>query len=75
MMRLVGRFIELAESASAAGIRPEQLARMACLRPLQRMGEEIRDSELPRFTQLQASMESEFAELAQKSEGSDAAHG
>ncbi len=75
MMRLIGRFIELAERASAAGIRPERLARMACLRPLQRMGEEIRDSELPRFTDLQAAMEAEFAELVHESEGSDAAHG
>jgi V/A-type H+-transporting ATPase subunit A len=75
MMRLVGRFIELAESAAAAGVRPERIARLGCLRPLQRMGEEIRDSELPRFTELQAAMESEFAQMTQESEGSDAAHG
>jgi V/A-type H+-transporting ATPase subunit A len=75
MMRLVGRFIELAENAVAAGIRPERIARLPCLRPLQRMGEEIRDSELARFTALQAGMESEFAALTHESEGSDAAHG
>jgi len=75
MMRLVGRFIELAESAAAAGIRPERIARCGCLRPLARMGEEIRDTELPRFLELQAAMESEFAQMTQESEGSDAAHG
>jgi hypothetical protein len=67
--------VELAESATAAGIRPDRLARLACLRPLQRMGEEIGNDELPRFAALQAAMESEFAELARENEGADAAHG
>jgi V/A-type H+-transporting ATPase subunit A len=75
MMRLVGRFVELAEAATAAGVRPDRIARLACLRPLQRMGEEIGDDELPRFGTLQATMESEFAGLAHEHEGSDAAHG
>ena len=34
---------------------------MACLRPLQRMGEEIGDGELARFARLEAAMEREFA--------------
>ena len=75
MMRVLGRFIDLAENAAGAGVRPADLARMACLRPLQRMGEEIRDSELPRFAAIEAAMEREFAELIHASEGSDAAHG
>jgi hypothetical protein len=48
---------------------------MACLRPLQRMGEEIRDSELPRLAEIEAAMEREFAQLTHDSETSDAAHG
>ena len=47
MMRLLGRFIDLAEAALAAGVAPER-DRRACrsLRPLQRMGEEIGDDDL-----------------------------
>jgi V/A-type H+-transporting ATPase subunit A len=75
MMRIIGRFIDLAEAAALAGVHPEQLARMACLRPLQRMGEEIRDSELPRLAEIEATMEREFAQLTHDSETSDAAHG
>ena len=75
MMRLLGRFIDLAEGAVAAGLHTDRIARMACMRPLQRMGEEIGDGELPRFAELQAAMEREFAELTQRTEGSDAAHG
>ncbi len=75
MMRVIGRYIDLAETAAAAGARPDQLARMACLRPLQRMGEEIGDDELSRFAEIEAAMEREFAELTHDSETSDAAHG
>jgi len=75
MMRLLGRFIELAETALAAGVAPDAIARMACLRPLQRMGEDIGEGELPRFAALQADVEREFAELTRTSEGADAAHG
>jgi len=75
MMRVIGRFIDLAEAAAAAGIRPDLLARMTCLRPLQRMGEEIGDGELPRFAEIEAGMEREFAELTHASEASNAAHG
>ena len=75
MMRLIGRFIDLAEDAVTAGIHTARIAQMACLRPLQRMGEEIRDDELARLADLQAAMEREFAALAHAREGSDAAHG
>jgi len=75
MMRVIGRFIDLAETAVAAGVRPDRLGQMACLRPLQRMGEEIGDGELPRFTEIEAAMEREFAQLTLESETSDAAHG
>jgi hypothetical protein len=39
------------------------MASMACLRPLQRMGEEIADDALPRFAELEARVEREFAAL------------
>jgi V/A-type H+-transporting ATPase subunit A len=84
MMRLLGRVIDLAETALAAGTAPERMAAMACLRPLQRMGEEIADHELPRFADMEARIEREFAALAAPApaaaatpvtEGRDAAHG
>jgi V/A-type H+-transporting ATPase subunit A len=75
MMRLVGRFIDLAEAAVAAGVAASRIAQLACLRPLQRMGEEIGDGEFARFAALQAQVEREFAALMPAAEDSDAAHG
>jgi len=75
MMRLIGRFIDLAEDAVAAGVHPGRIAQLACLRPLQRMGEEIGDGELPRLAELQAAMEREFAAMSHGEEASDAAYG
>ncbi len=75
MMRQIGRFIDLAESALAAGVHPERIARLDCVRPLQRMGEEIADGELGRFAVLDAAMEREFTDLLHASEGAHAAHG
>ena len=77
MMRLLGRFFDLAEAALAAGVEPERLGAMACMRPLQRMGEEIADHELPRLAELQARMEREFAQITpapQPTDTGDAAH-
>jgi V/A-type H+-transporting ATPase subunit A len=64
MMRLVGRFIDLAGEAVAAGVAPERISRLACIRPLVRMGEEIGDDELPRFAQLGLEIEEQFHLLA-----------
>jgi V/A-type H+-transporting ATPase subunit A len=75
MMRLLGRFIDLAEAALAAGIEPERIGALECLRALQRMGEDIADSELGRLAELEARVEREFAQLAPDREASDAAHG
>ena len=81
MMRLLGRFIDLAEAALAAGVEPERIAGIGCMRALQRMGEEIADDELPRFAELEARLEREFAQLApaaaaaRTTEARDAAHG
>ena len=75
MMRLIGRFIDLAEAAVEAGIDPERMSRMACVRSLQRMGEELGDGESTRFGDLEATMESEFAQLSRVAEATDAPHG
>ena len=75
MMRVLGRFIDLAETALAAGIEPDRIGALACIRPLQRMGEEVADHELVRFDELEARIEREFAQLAPAREPSDAAHG
>jgi V/A-type H+/Na+-transporting ATPase subunit A len=79
MMRLLGRFIDLAEAAQAAGAEPEAIGAIGCMRQLQRMGEEIADDQLPRLAELQARMERELAQLAphpaQPTEARDAAHG
>ena len=64
MMRLIMRFIDLAEAAVAAGLHPERLSRLACLRPLQRMGEDLADDALERFAELEARLDSEFAACA-----------
>jgi V/A-type H+-transporting ATPase subunit A len=75
MMREIGRFIDLALRAQAAGIHPDRIARLGCVRALQRMGEEISDSELSRFDALEAAMEREFTELGEAHEASHATHG
>jgi len=75
MMRLLGRFIDLASNALAACVEPARIGALACVRALQRMGEEIGDRELGRFDELQARVEREFAQLVPTAETSDAAHG
>jgi len=75
MMRLLDRFFDLAEHALAAGVRPADIAQMECVRPLQRLGEDIPDRELARFEALQAAIEREFAALNERSRTRDAAHG
>jgi V/A-type H+-transporting ATPase subunit A len=75
MMRLLGRFIDLAESALAAGASPERIAAVGSMRALQRMGEDIADHELPRLAELQMRMERDFAQFTAATEPRDAAHG
>ncbi len=75
MMRLIGRFVDLAEGAVTAGVHPEKLSHLPSLRALQRMGEDIPDSDLARFAALEASLDREFAALIHASEALDAPHG
>ena len=63
MMRLLGKFFDLADAAISAGLPPERLGQLGCLRPLQRMGEEIGDDALPLLAELEARIDREFAPL------------
>jgi V/A-type H+-transporting ATPase subunit A len=63
MLRLLTRFIELAERAQEAGATPEAIFALEVLRPLQRMGEEIGDAALPRFAELEARVEAALEAL------------
>jgi V/A-type H+-transporting ATPase subunit A len=66
MMRLLEQFFDLAEKAVAAGVAPADIAQMACVRPVQRAGEDIADTELARFDELHKRIEGEFAALTDK---------
>ena len=76
MMKLIGRFADLAEAALAAGVAPDAIGALAVLRPLARMGDDIGDDELAAFADLEAAMEREFAALvpATTTETDDAPH-
>lgn len=63
MLRLVVRFIELAEESLERGILPERIAALPVLRRLQRMGEEIADDQLDRIEPLWRQLEGDFAVL------------
>ena len=63
MMRLLVHFIELAESAAAFGVTPEQIAALDVMRPLSRMGEDIGEHELARLTDLEQQIEEAFSTL------------
>ena len=57
MLRVILRFVELAEQALARGVSPQTIAEMPALRRLQRMGEEIGEDELDAFDDLRAELE------------------
>ncbi len=63
MMRSLARFIEEAEAALARGVSYEAIAAMAIVRPLERMGEDITESNVQAFADLAQRMDSEFAGL------------
>jgi V/A-type H+-transporting ATPase subunit A len=63
MLRLLVHFIELAESAAACGVAPEQIAALDVMRPLARMGEDIPEDALERLTELERRVEETFATL------------
>jgi len=73
MMRLVGRYIELAEAAVNAGAKPEALAALPCYRAVLRMSEEIGDKDKERFAELAESLEREIGAMIHARERDDAA--
>ena len=73
MMRLIGRYIELAESAVNAGVRLEDLSALPCHRAVLRMSEEIGEEALERFGELLGRIEREIGTLVQEKEKLNAA--
>jgi len=67
MLKLILRFIALAEEALADGVPPQRIAELDVLRRLQRMGEEIGESELEKFSDLSESVEAAMAALRRAS--------
>jgi V/A-type H+-transporting ATPase subunit A len=64
MMRLLGRFLELADEAVELGVPPEALTGTEVYRRVLRMGEEIAEGEWTRFEELAEAVEHLFAELS-----------
>jgi V/A-type H+-transporting ATPase subunit A len=63
IMRLLGRFIDLAEQALSVGRTPDELSRLPVLRRLQRMAEEIPEGAWDRFKDLELQLEEAFVAL------------
>jgi V/A-type H+-transporting ATPase subunit A len=63
MLRLLARWMDLAEAALAEGAPLAALAALPGLRALARMGEEIGNEELPRFDALRTRIEAEHSAL------------
>ncbi|MBD5805252.1 V-type ATP synthase alpha chain [Azoarcus sp. Aa7] len=63
MLRMLGRFLDLADATVARGATPEAIAALPVLRPLQRMGEDIAEGEREAFAALEAVMAAQFAGL------------
>jgi V/A-type H+-transporting ATPase subunit A len=67
MLKLILRFVELAEAALQRGVAPERLAELPVLRRLQRMGEEIGEGQLEKFGELGVTVDAAMAGLAKAS--------
>ncbi len=63
MLKLILRFVTLAEDALARSVPPSQIAELNVLRRLQRMGEEIGEDELEKFAALTENVEADMAKL------------
>ncbi len=67
MLKLLVRFIALAEAALQRGVALQAIAELPVLRGLQRMGEEIGGDQLQKFGELSASMEAAMTGLGKAS--------
>ncbi|MGO9172549.1 MAG: V-type ATP synthase subunit A [Rhodomicrobium sp.] len=63
MLRLIMRFIELAEQALRKGVSPAEIGALTVVRRLQRMGEEIGEDALDHYGSLRVELESGLARL------------
>jgi V/A-type H+-transporting ATPase subunit A len=63
MLKLILRFITLAEAALSRGVAPDAIAGLDVLRRLRRMGEEIDEDRLDEFSQLDTATETALAAL------------
>jgi len=63
MMTLLARFIELAEAAVAGGVTSESITQLAIYRKLSRMGEDIPESQLASYRDLETELEQAFGGL------------
>jgi len=63
MLKLILRFIALAEAALERGVAPQAIADLAVMRRLQRMAEEIGEGQLDKFGELGASVDAAMAGL------------
>jgi len=63
MMKVLARFLDLAEEALGAGVLPDQMARHPLYRRVARMGEDIGEQELARFGDLERELEGAFRRL------------
>lgn len=63
MMKLLARFLDLAEEALGAGVLPDQIARHPLYRRVARMGEDIGEQALDRFRDLERELEEAFRRL------------
>ncbi len=73
MMRLIGRYIDLAEAAVNAGAKLAALAALPCHRALLRMSEEVGEEAADQFGALAESVEREIGALSHAGERGDAA--
>ncbi len=63
MMKLLARFVELAEAAVAAGVEAAQLAHLPVYRRLTRMGEDLPEEALSEYEKLGTELEQAFTKL------------
>ena len=66
MLKLMMRFMDLAEEAIAQGVAPDDVAAMPVLRSLQRLGEEYPEDRVDEMTAVAAVVESAFSRLARQ---------
>jgi V/A-type H+/Na+-transporting ATPase subunit A len=73
MMRLIGRYIDLADAAVSAGATLDALAALPCHRAVLRMSEEFGEQQMDRFAALAETVEREVGALVHAKETGDAA--